>query len=64
MSEQSDLNYVRIERFQKAKGVYDENEDDYTDIIDMLADMQHYCTSMEIDFDDALVMAREYYENE
>lgn len=64
MNEQQRMNNIRMSRFEKAKGVYDENEDDHTDIVDMLADMQHWCGFYGVEFDEALATAMEHYNHE
>lgn len=46
-----------------AKGYCGDNDDPYSDLVDMLADALHHCGKY-IDFDDALALARRHYEAE
>ena len=54
----------RAKRFQAlSKGYCGDNDDPYSDLVDLLADALHHC-GKDIDFDDALALARRHYETE
>lgn len=46
-----------------AKGYCGDNDDPYSNLVDLLADAMHHC-GKDIDFDDALALARRHYETE
>lgn len=59
-----DTTYTRINRFVQCLAEYEAAAGLDTNIVDMLADMQHYCKQQDIDFSSCLFTAVGHFETE
>ena len=59
-----DTTYTRINRFVQCLAEYEDGEGLDTNIVDILADVQHYCKQQDIDFSSCLSTAVGHFEAE